>query len=122
MGVGFNIVILSSSRCSPRRRVGSPPESEWIALTDGTSMDRGPAWSPNETRCTSPRIDGFLALGGSAKPSHKAAGWPAFGVYHVHNTRRGLHNTPSPPFALSAVSRLIFANAELTGNMVLMRQ
>jgi hypothetical protein len=39
--------------------------------------------------------------------------------YHVHNTRRALHNIPSPrQFALSAGSgRLIFANAEITGNI-----
>jgi Tol biopolymer transport system component/tRNA A-37 threonylcarbamoyl transferase component Bud32 len=65
------------------------PESSWITLTDGSSWDAAPQWSPNGKLVyfTSSR-DGYsciwaLRLGASYKPEGAA-----FPVYHFHKASR----------------------------------
>jgi Tol biopolymer transport system component len=120
--IAFNISAVKQQVIVAPARPGSPPpESDRIALTDSTSTARGPAWSPNGNLLyfTSDR-DGFHCIWAQQLvPATKRPDGQPFAVYHVHNTRRALHNISSPrQFGLSAVSgRLVFANAEITGNI-----
>jgi Tol biopolymer transport system component len=94
---------------------------EWIRVTDGSAMDRSPAWSPdgNLLYFLSER-DSFRCIWAQRlePASRKPAGNP-FAVSHFHNAVRNLMNIDGPgQVSLSvAADKLVFSMGEQTGNI-----
>jgi hypothetical protein len=97
------------------------PPAEWIAVTDGNSVDRDPVWAPGGGLLyfLSDR-DGFRCIW--ARKLDQATKKPmgdAFAVEHFHSARRSLNRVRSPfDIGLSvAGNQMVFAFGELTGNI-----
>jgi Tol biopolymer transport system component/predicted Ser/Thr protein kinase len=97
------------------------PPAEWIAVTDGNSVDRDPVWAPGGGLLyfLSDR-DGFRCIW--ARKLDLATKKPmgdAFAVEHFHSARRSLNRVRSPfDIGLSvAGNQMVFAFGELTGNI-----
>ena len=98
------------------------PASEWIAVTDGKSLERDPAWSSDEKVLyfTSDR-DGFRCIWARRlDPVSKAPAGDVFAVQHFHTARRSLRRIGNAGF-LTGLSvggdSMVFALGELTGNV-----
>jgi Tol biopolymer transport system component len=106
----------------PLRQGKTPPRNQWIAATDGSAMDRESYWAPDGKRLyfLSER-DGFRCIWAQAlQPETKQPVGPAFAVSHFHHARRSLAGVGGSPGSIgfSATSdSLVFALAELTGNI-----
>jgi Tol biopolymer transport system component/tRNA A-37 threonylcarbamoyl transferase component Bud32 len=98
------------------------PQSEWIAVTDGSKLERDPAWSADGRFLyfISER-DGFRCIWGrplnalTKKPSGEA-----FPVHHFHSARFSLRHFGSQGYlaGLSAgKGALVFSMGELKGNV-----
>jgi len=106
-------------RWDPKRP--APPE-EWIAITDGKTMDRDPVWAPNGRMVyfLSER-DGFRCIWAQRldASSRKPVGEP-FVVEHFHTARQSLKRVGnrSDRIGLSVSSdRMVLSFGELTGNI-----
>ncbi|MFL6276238.1 MAG: protein kinase domain-containing protein [Blastocatellia bacterium] len=90
------------------------PESEWVAVTDGSRYDDQPRWSPGgallyfiseqggSTCIWAQRID----------PGSKRPIGEAFAVYHFHDLQRNLSDR-----IVLAHDKIIFAREEVTGSI-----
>jgi Tol biopolymer transport system component/DNA-binding winged helix-turn-helix (wHTH) protein len=105
---------------APLRGEAAIPEKEWICLSDGSSWDDKPRWSPdgNLLYFTSDR-DGFVCLW--AQRLDSAAKRPTavpFVIHHFHQARRSMANVGYGPLAISvARDKIVFNMVELTGNI-----
>jgi tricorn protease-like protein len=98
------------------------PQSKWIAVTDGSKLERDPAWSADGRFLyfLSER-DGFRCIW--ARPLDPATKRPtgeAFAVRHFHSARFSLRHVGSQGFrtGLSAgEGALVFSMGELKGNV-----
>ena len=96
------------------------PHGDWIAITDGSAIDRAGLWSPdgNLIYLNSNR-DGYGCIWAQRLDprTRRPAGEP-FGVYHFHS---GRYSQPVGGRNLSMTSdSLVFARVETTGNVWLM--
>jgi hypothetical protein len=97
------------------------PRQEWIPITDGSAMDRYPAWSPNGNILywLSER-DGYRCLVFQRlDPATKRRRGPMEYLRHFHAARSSLLDFPNPNMARPAVARdkIVFSLAERTGNI-----
>ena len=98
------------------------PPSEWIAVTDGSGLDRDPAWSPDGRFLyfISER-DGFRCIW--AQPLNPATRKPsgaAFPVHHFHSARFSLRHVGSRGHLIGlsvGEGALVFSIGELKGNV-----
>jgi hypothetical protein len=97
------------------------PAAQWIAVTDGNSVDRDPVWAPGGGLLyfLSDR-DGFRCIW--ARKLDLATKKPlgdAFAVEHFHSARRSLNRVRSAfDIGLSVAGKqMVFAFGELTGNI-----
>jgi len=103
-----------------------PPDENWIAVTDGTGLDRNCAWSPDGSVLyyISER-DGFRCIWAQRldAASKKPAG-VAFPAAHFHSARRSLFELGDVgAIGLSvAPDKLIFSLGEVTGNIWIARE
>jgi len=104
--------------------VGGP--DTWIAVTDGTQMDREAKWAPDGLLLyfLSER-DGFRCIWGQRldrKTRHPEGA--AFPVYHFHHSQQSLTSLGSPgKVGLSATKGgLLFSMSEMTGNIWMARR
>jgi len=104
--------------------VGGP--DTWIAVTDGSQMDREGKWSPDGRLLyfLSER-DGFRCLWGQRldRKTRHPEGAP-FPVYHFHHAQQSLTNLGSPGKVGLSVTKggLLFSMSEMTGNIWMARQ
>jgi Tol biopolymer transport system component/DNA-binding winged helix-turn-helix (wHTH) protein len=102
--------------------LGQPtPPSSWIAVTDGTALDREAAWAAdgNLIYFLSDR-DGFRCVWGRRLDRKtKQPEGSVFPVLHLHNTRLSLLHVPNTGDVglWSLGEKVIFAMGELTGNL-----
>jgi Tol biopolymer transport system component len=122
--VAFQVVQRPTSRviyAAPFRPSGKTETSEWVQITDGSVMDRNPAWSPDGSLLyfLSER-DSFRCIWAQRvdRATKKPVGRP-FAVAHFHNSVRSLMNIDGPgQVSLSvAKDRLIFAMGEIVANI-----
>jgi eukaryotic-like serine/threonine-protein kinase len=103
--------------CVKREVVG---ESEWIAVTGGTDMDREPRWSPdgNLLYFISER-DGFRCLWAQRlDPVRKQMVGSPFAVHHLHRSRLNNRMGDTGLIGLFVSRDKIFLSLEeLTGNI-----
>ena len=98
------------------------PSPDWIAVTDGSFVERDPAWPPGgELIYYLSERDGFRCIWAKRldPASKKPAGDP-FAVEHFHSVRRSLapFGTQGYLIGLSiAGGRMVFALTELKGNL-----
>jgi hypothetical protein len=103
-----------------------PPEGSWIAVTDGTGLDRNCAWSPDGgvLYYISER-DGFRCIWAQRleQASKKPVG-AAFPAAHFHSARRSLFGLGDVgAIGLSvAPEKLIFSMEEVRGNIWIARE
>ena len=122
--VAFQAISSPTSRTlyvAPFRPGEQVPESEWIRLTDGSAMDRSPAWAPGGSLVyfLSER-DSFRCIWGQrVDPASKKPTGSPFDIAHFHNAVRNLMNVDGPgQVSLSvAVDKLVFSMGELSGNV-----
>jgi Tol biopolymer transport system component/DNA-binding winged helix-turn-helix (wHTH) protein len=105
---------------APFRGESAIQEKEWFALSDGSSWDDKPRWSPdgNLLYFTSDR-DGFVCLWAQRLDAvtKRPSGAP-FAVYHLHQARRSMANVGYGPLEISvARDKIVFNMVELTGNI-----
>ena len=98
------------------------PRERWIAVTDGSSEEMEPAWSPNgELLYFLSDRDGFRCIW--ARRLHGAGKQPAgdaFAVRHFHRARRSLRRLTGTTGLIGlsvAPGRMVFSFGELTGNI-----
>lgn len=122
--VAFQVVDRPTSRVlyvAPFRGNQQIPASEWVAITDGSAMDRNPAWSPsgNIVFFLSER-DAFRCIWGQRvdPKTMNPVGRP-FALAHFHNAVRSLMNIDGPgQVSLSvAKDRMVFAMGEFLANV-----
>jgi WD40 repeat protein len=98
------------------------PQSDWIAITDGSKLERDPAWSADGRFLyfVSER-DGFRCLWARPlNPLTKQPSGDAFAVRHFHSARFSLRHVGSAGYltGLSAgEGALVFSMGELKGNV-----
>jgi eukaryotic-like serine/threonine-protein kinase len=96
------------------------PEREWNAVSNGSSWDDKPRWSPdgNLLYFTSDR-DGFVCLWAQRlNPATKRPIGAPFVIYHVHLARRSMANVGHGPLEISVPrDKIVFNMADLTGNI-----
>jgi Tol biopolymer transport system component/tRNA A-37 threonylcarbamoyl transferase component Bud32 len=98
------------------------PQSQWIGVTDGSTMDRDPAWSPDGRFLyfVSER-DGFRCIWARAlNPATKQPSGEPFAVRHFHSARFSLRHVGSQGFltGLSAgEGTLVFSMGERKANV-----
>ncbi len=96
-------------------------EKDWIAVTDGTALDREVAWSPDGRLVyfLSER-DGFRCVWARRvdAETRRPAGAP-FPLFHIHNAARSLSNvTDTGAIGFQVVGdRLVFLMGEVTANL-----
>lgn len=95
------------------------PETSWTALTDGSSWDTAPQWSPNGKVIyfTSSR-DGFRCLWAvRIDAARKPAGAP-FAIYHFHDARRSPSLVPFNGMDLSVGHDAVYLSlGQLSGDI-----
>ncbi len=98
------------------------PEESWIPITDGKTLDREAAWSPNGNLLyfLSDR-DGFRCIWAQRlQPRTKRPVDDAFPVMHFHHARRSLRAMGNNVGAIGlsvAKDKLVFALGDVTGNI-----
>ena len=108
---------------APWRELNSVPESAWVALTDGTSQDTTPVWSPggNVLYFASDR-DGFNSVYAQQfnQQSGSVEGSP-FAVRHLHvySERAGNLGVSNRGFGV-AMNKLVLTIERLAGNIWLL--
>ncbi|MDA2927554.1 hypothetical protein MYX78_10055 [Acidobacteria bacterium AH-259-G07] len=99
------------------------PESEWVAVTDGSKSDAWSWWSPdgNLLYFISDR-DGFRCIWAQPLAPSKRPVKSAFPVRHLHRSGRSM-STLSPVELKLSVARhkIVFTLEELTGNIWMMQ-
>jgi Tol biopolymer transport system component/predicted Ser/Thr protein kinase len=106
---------------APFRGNQETPVTEWVEVTDGSAMDRNPAWSPDGSLLyfLSER-DAFRCIWAQRleAATRKPVGRP-FAVAHFHQSARSLMNIDGAgQVSLSvAPSRIVFAMGEFMGNV-----
>jgi serine/threonine protein kinase len=105
---------------APIRGDAEIPQNEWIAVTDGKSLDREPCWSPDGVIYFLSDRDGFAcvwAVRVDAQTKHPAG--PPFPVMHFHNSRRALSNIVNTADVGLTVTkgRMVFLPGEITANV-----
>ena len=100
------------------------PESEWIAVSDGKTLDREPRWSPNgEYLYFLSTRDGYNCIWAQRldRNTSRPVGEPV-AILHLHTARRSLLVPDTGPIGLSvAPDRIIFSMPERTANIWLTR-
>ncbi len=94
---------------APYAGASQSPDTSWTALTDGSSWDTAPQWSPNGKIIyfTSSR-DGFRCLWAlRVDASRKPSGAP-FPVYHFHDARRSPSLVPFNGMDLSVGTDVVY--------------
>ena len=98
------------------------PQTEWIPVTEGSKLERDPAWSPDGRLLyfISER-DGFRCIWARPlNPLTKQPSGEAFAVRHFHSARFSLRHVGSRGY-LTGLSvgegALVFSIGELTGNV-----
>jgi len=122
--IAFQVVERPATRTIYVAPFGGPqpvPESAWVRVSDGTTMDRNPVWSPdgNMLYFLSDR-DSFRCIFAQRLDSaRKTPVGDPFAVEHFHTAARNLMNTEGPGQIGLSVSRssLVFTMGELTGNV-----
>ena len=111
---------------APFRGEREIPEKDWIAVTDGTQLDREPHWSSDGrllyffSERDGSRCIWALRLDAATK---RPAGAP-FPVYHSHDASRSIANTgnrASDAGPAVAKNQVIFAMNEMTGSIWMTR-
>ncbi len=97
------------------------PRAEWIAVTDGASVERDPAWSPGGGLLyfLSER-DGFRCIWARRVSRSMQPDGPEFAVKHLHTARLSLGTVQASTQQIgfwAAPGRLVFSLGELTGNI-----
>ena len=96
------------------------PESAWIPVTDGRTVDQETAWSPDgRTLYFVSERDGFRCIYavGFDPAAGKVLGAPV-AILHLHGTRRTLIPTQDAPSRIDvAGNRLVFSMQEVAGNV-----
>jgi eukaryotic-like serine/threonine-protein kinase len=107
---------------SPVRTDGPVSQNEWIAVTDGESVERDPAWAPGGGLLyyLSER-DGFRCVWGRKlnAATKQIAGEP-FPVAHFHSARRSLARVGNQGYLTGlsvGAGRMVLSIGELTGNI-----
>jgi Tol biopolymer transport system component len=95
-------------------------ENDWIRVTDGTTLDNVPRWSPdgNQLYFTSER-DGFRCIWKQPldEKTRKPRG-PAVPLHHFHNVQRSLSNVNVIYLEISvARDKIVFPLSERSGNI-----
>jgi eukaryotic-like serine/threonine-protein kinase len=124
--VAFELTPSSQTRqvlIAPLRDKPAAP-SEWIAVTDGKTMENKPEWSPNGrwVYYVSDR-DGFLCVWARAfDPRAKAVNGEPVGVLHMHASERSMQPINASYFDISvARDKLLFNAAEYRVNIQAMK-
>ncbi len=95
------------------------PEASWSEVTDGTSWDTAPQWSPDGKLVyfTSSR-DGFRCIWAQrVSAAYEPQGAP-FAVFHFHDARRSPSLVPFNGMDMSIGSNMLYVSlGELTGNI-----
>jgi hypothetical protein len=126
--IAFQTIISATRRqifVAPARDWTETPESGWIAVTDGSGLDRNPTWSPdgNLLYFFSER-DGFRCFWAQRlDPASKRPVGPAFEVQAFHQARRSLmafREIIDIGFSV-ARDRIVFSMPEYTGNIWMAR-
>jgi Tol biopolymer transport system component len=98
------------------------PAAEWIPVTDGSKLERDPAWSPDGRFLyfISER-DGFRCIWARPlNPLTKKPTGEAFAVRHFHSSRFSLRHVGSQGYLTGLTvgeGALVFSMGELTGNV-----
>jgi Tol biopolymer transport system component/predicted Ser/Thr protein kinase len=104
----------------PRTAKVTPAEDEWIPVTDGSTFDDKPRWSPDGRMIyfTSDR-DGFRCLWAQRlNPTTQHPAGPPLPVCHFHTARRSLLNTGVLRLEIAvARDKIVFNMGEITGNI-----
>jgi eukaryotic-like serine/threonine-protein kinase len=107
---------------APAAGNGPVAPREWIAVTDGSSLERDPCWAPGGSLLyfLSER-DGFRCIWARRlDPSSQKPSGEAFAVQHFHTARRSLQRVGFSGY-LTGLSvggdRMVFSLGELTGNI-----
>jgi hypothetical protein len=104
----------------PRMAKVTPAEDEWIPVTDGSTFEDKPRWSPDGGMIyfTSDR-DGFRCLWAQRlDPTTQHPAGPPLPVYHFHAARRSLLNAGVLRLEIAvARDKIVFNMGEITGNI-----
>jgi len=98
------------------------PRTEWIAITDGSKLERDPAWSSDGRFLyfLSER-DGFRCIWAvPLNPATKRPSGEAFAVRHFHSARLSLRHVGNLGFLTGLTAgegALVFSSGELKGNV-----
>jgi Tol biopolymer transport system component len=112
---------------APLPSSGALEKKDWIPITDGAALENEAYWSPdgNVLYFLSDR-EGFRCIWAQRlHPAAKTPVGPAFPVYHFHHARRSLSGVSGGAGAIGlsvAPGKMVFALAELTGNVWMSRQ
>jgi Tol biopolymer transport system component len=97
-----------------------PSETAWIPITDGSTKEESPGWSPdgNWIYALSNR-DGFDCIWAyHLDPQTKRPSAKAVAVFHSHGSRLSLRNANQISREMSvARDRIVFNQGEITGNI-----
>lgn len=95
------------------------PRESWIAVTDGGSVEREPAWSPEgRVLYFLSERDGFRCIWARRLDERRHPVGDSFAVQHFHTARWSLGEVLDHQIGLwAAPGRLIFALREQTGNI-----
>jgi serine/threonine protein kinase/Tol biopolymer transport system component len=103
----------------PSRR-GPVPVSEWVPVTDGSSWDDKPRWSPDgHSVIFVSHRDGYRCIWRQAlDPQTRRPLEAPSAVLHLHRARLSMSNVNIGPLSIQvAHDKLVFSLGELTGNV-----
>jgi serine/threonine protein kinase/Tol biopolymer transport system component len=100
---------------------GLAADAEWLAVTDGKTMDRLAAWAPDGSALYFiSEADGYRCIAARRlDPVTKRPVGPVFYVYHFHGARRSLMNFTNVNMARLSIARdrIVFSLGEHHGNL-----
>ena len=111
---------LSQLYVAPFTNDQGPSETAWIPITDGSTKEESPKWSPNGNWIYSfSNRDGFDCIWATpVDPRTKGPSGNAVAVFHSHGSRVSLRNANQISRELSlAINRIVFNQSEITGNI-----
>jgi len=97
-----------------------PSETAWIPITDGSTKEESPGWSPNGNwiYSFSNRDDFDCIWAYPVDPQTKRPSGKAVAVFHSHGSRLSLRNANQVSREMSvARDRIVFNQGEITGNI-----